>query len=468
MPVGDLLPEIALLLGGVGCILLAAFTPQARQGLSAGLALLVLPVAGVLAAGQWGGSPRLTFSGTWALDPVAVAAKLLIIACTAIVVVLSPEWMRRDRRHGEYYGLLLFAALGAVVMAAASDTMELVIGVLLSSAASYPLAAYHRAWAPSLEAGMKYYLLAALTNALLAVGAVLLFGLTGDTGYAATASALADGADPVALIAAVSLVVIGLAFKMGAFPAHAWMPDVAQGAPAPVAAFLTVVPKIGAAVALTRFVLLLPAELAWPWIIAFIAVVTMTLGNLAALRQTDVRRLLGWSSVSQSGYALMAVTVVATSDRALGALLVFLAGYAVANLAAFAVVVLWRGRTALDDYRGLAAVQPGATTVLVLALLSLVGIPPTIGFFGKLLLFRAAIDGGYAWLAVVAAVNTVISLYYYLRVVAKMVLAPRDAEVHRLGPLAGLGCAVGGIAVIGLGLAAEALVALPLAMAPGG
>jgi len=465
MPIGDVLPEIALLLGAVGCILLAAFTPHGRQTLAAWLALLALTVAGLLAMAQWGEPPRLTFSGTWALDPLATAAKLLIISGTAVVVLLSPEWMRTDRRHGEYYGLLLFAALGAVMMAAASDTMELVIGVLLSSAASYPLAAYHRAWAPSLEAGMKFYLLAALTNALLAVGAVLLFGIVGDTGYAATAAALTDGADPVALIAATTLVVIGLAFKMGAFPAHAWMPDVAQGAPAPVAAFLTVVPKIGAAVAVTRFVLLLPADLAWPWIIAFIAVVTMTLGNLAALRQTDVRRLLGWSSVSQSGYALMAVTVVAASDRALGALLVFLAGYTVANLAAFAVVVLWRGRTALDDYRGLATAQPVAAGVLVIALLSLVGIPPSVGFFGKLLLFDVAIDQGYAWLAVIAAANTVISLYYYLKVIAPMVLAARAGEIHRLGPLAGVASITVGIAVIGLGLAAEVLLSLADAMA---
>jgi len=459
MPVGDVLPEIALLLGGVSCILLAAFTPRALQMLGAWLALLVLAVAGVLAAGQWGAPPRLTFSGTWALDPLAVAAKLLILAATAVVILLSPEWMRTDRRHGEYYGLLLFATLGAVMMAAASDTMELLIGVLLSSAASYPLAAFHRAWAPSLEAGMKYYLLAALTNALLAVGVVLVFGITGDTGYAALTNAM-DGADTVALIAAVTLVVIGLAFKMGAFPAHAWMPDVAQGAPAPVSAFLTVVPKIGAAVALTRFVLLLPADLAWPWIIAFMAVVTMTLGNLAALRQTDVRRLLGWSSVSQSGYALMAVTVAPGGGRALGALVVFLAGYAVANLAAFAVVVFWRGRTALDDYHGLAAAQPAAATVLVIALLSLVGIPPTIGFFGKLLLFDVTIDGGYTWLAVIAAANTVLSLSYYLRVIAPMALAPAAGDFHRLGPLAGVAAALAGAGVIGLGLGAEALLGL--------
>lgn len=459
MPLGDILPEIALLLGAIGCILVAAFIPQRQQTLVAWLALLVLALAAVLAAAQWSAPPRLTFSGTWALDPLAVAAKLLIIAGTAVVVLLSPEWMRSDRRHGEYYGLLLFAALGAVMMAAASDIMELVIGVLLSSAASYPLVAYHRAWRPSLEAGMKFYLLAALTNSLLAVGAVLLFGISGDTGYAAIGSALAQDADPVALIAATTLILIGLAFKMGAFPAHAWMPDVAQGAPAPVAAFMTLVPKIGAAVALTRFMLLLPTDLAWPWAIAFIAVMTMTIGNLAALRQTDVRRLLGWSSVSQSGYALIAVTL-AGQQSALSALMLFLAGYATANLAAFAVVVLWRGRTTLDDYRGLVATEPGAAAVLILALLSLVGIPPTIGFFGKLLLFGVAIDGGYAWLAAIAAVNTVISLYYYLRVIAPMVLARGEGAIHRMGPLAGLTTLISGVLVLALGLAAETLLSL--------
>lgn len=461
MPVGDVLPEISLLLGAVIIVLFATFVRQHRHHWAAVLALLAIGIAVALSLPQLGGAPRLSFAGTWALDGVAVAAKLLVLVAGALVVAMSPEWLRTDRRHGEFYALVLFALLGVIMMASASDAMELVIGVLLSSVASYPLAAYHRSWAPALEAGMKYFLIGALTNTLLTIGVVVLFGLVGDTGYPAIAAGLAEGRDSLALIIATACVVLGLTFKLAAFPAHAWMPDVAQGSPAPAAALLTVIPKIGAAVALARFVSLLPPEIAWRAIVAFIAVITMTLGNLAALRQNDVRRLLGWSSVSQSGYALMAIVVLDASEGALPALLVFLASYAIANLAAFAVITQLRGRTALDDYRGLARQQPLAATVLVVAMLSLVGIPPLVGFFGKLLLFEVALAGGYAWLAVIAAINTVISLFYYLRVAAAMCLANGAGEVHVLpGPWARATLMIGGVLLIVVGLGAETLMGL--------
>lgn len=432
MPVGDLLPELILLIGAVIIVLFAAFTPHQRQAWAAGLALVALALAAGASAMQWSQAPMSTFSGVWALDGPAIIAKWLMLLSGAIAVLLSPEWMRSDRRHGEYYALILFTLLGAIMMASANDAMELVVGVLLSSTASYPLVAYHRAWAPALEAGMKYFLIGALTNALLVIGVVVLFGLVGDTDYARSAEALAS-ADPWALSIATACIVLGLCFKLAAFPAHAWMSDVAQGAPLPIAALLSVAPKIGAAVALARFVSLLPADQAWQAIVALISVVTMTLGNLAALRQSDVRRLLGWSSVSQSGYALMAVVVIGADTQALRALLAFLAAYTLANLAAFAVVTHLRGRTALDDYRGLARAQPIATAMLIVALLSLVGIPPLVGFFGKFLLFETTIDAGYGWLAVVAAINTVVSLFYYLRVIAMTMFQPRVGEVHVLG-----------------------------------
>jgi NADH-quinone oxidoreductase subunit N len=336
--------------------------------------------------------------------------------------------------------------------------MELVLGVLLSSVASYPLAAYHRGWAPALEAGMKYFLIGALTNTLLTIGVVVLFGLTGSTGYPDIAQTLATDSDRLALTIATACVVLGLTFKLAAFPAHAWMPDVAQGSPVPAAAFLTVIPKVGAAVALARFVSLLPPDVASRAIVALISVATMTLGNVAALRQTDVRRLLGWSSVSQSGYALMAIVVLGVSDQALPALVFFLASYATANLAAFAVVTHLRGRTALDDYRGLARHAPIAATILIVSLLSLVGIPPLVGFFGKLMLFRVTLDGGYAWLALVAAINTVVSLFYYLRIVAPMMFGNHRSAVHVLsGQWARATMAVAGVLLIVGGLGAEAL-----------
>nr|WP_298379385.1 NADH-quinone oxidoreductase subunit N [uncultured Halomonas sp.] len=433
MPIGDLLPEIVLLVGAVIIVLFASFASQERQAWAAGLALVALAFTAGFSLLQWREPPALTFSGVWALDTAAVATKLLVLLSGAVAVALSPDWMRSDRRHGEYYALCLFTLLGVIMMASANDIMELVVGILLSSTASYPLVAYHRGFKPALEAGMKYFLIGALTNSLLVVGVVLLFGLVGDTDYTSTAQVLAAGGDPLALSVAVACIVLGLTFKLAAFPGHAWMPDVAQGAPAPVAALLTVAPKIGAAMALARFVSLLPESQVWPVIVALIAVVTITLGNLAALQQTDVRRLLGWSSVSQSGYALMAVVVIGREPQALPALLAFLAAYALANLAAFAVVTHLRGRTALADYHGLGRTQPVVTAVLILALLSLVGIPPLVGFFGKFLLFKVTIAGGFGWLAVIAAINTVLSLFYYLRVIAVTMFKPLKGEVHVLG-----------------------------------
>ncbi|WP_048308194.1 NADH-quinone oxidoreductase subunit N [Halomonas sp. PR-M31] len=455
MPIGDLLPEIVLLVGAVIIVLFASFASQERQAWAAGLALVALAFTAGFSLLQWREPPALTFSGVWALDTAAVATKLLVLLSGAVAVALSPDWMRSDRRHGEYYALCLFTLLGVIMMASANDSMELVVGILLSSTASYPLVAYHRGFKPALEAGMKYFLIGALTNSLLVVGVVLLFGLVGDTDYTSTAQVLAAGGDPLALSVAVACIVLGLTFKLAAFPGHAWMPDVAQGAPAPVAALLTVAPKIGAAMALARFVSLLPESQVWPVIVALIAVVTMTLGNLAALQQTDVRRLLGWSSVSQSGYALMAVVVIGREPQALPALLAFLAAYALANLAAFAVVTHLRGRTALADYHGLGRTQPVVTAILILALLSLVGIPPLVGFFGKFLLFKVTIAGGFGWLAVVAAINTVLSLFYYLRVIAVTMFKPLKGEVHVLGSWSWLALLASAVLLLAASLGVE-------------
>jgi NADH-quinone oxidoreductase subunit N len=377
---------------------------------------------------------------------------LVIYASALFAVALSPQWMSTDRRHGEYYGLVLFAVLGAVMMASAADSMELIVGILLSSVASYPLVAYHRNWSPSLEAGMKYFLIGALANALLVIGVVLLFGLTGATGYPEIARELSANPDAVVLIAALTFILIGLTFKLGAFPAHTWMPDVAQGAPAPVAALVTVIAKVGAAVALARFVALIPDAIAWRWVIALLATITMTWGNLAALWQTNLRRLLGWSAVSQSGYALVAITVIGLSEQAMPALLIFLAGYATANMAAFAAVTYLRGRTELNDYKGLARTKPWTATVIILALLSFLGLPPLVGFFGKLLLFEAAIEGGYSWLAVVAIINSVVSLFYYLRVIAPIVFSKPEDDIADLGWSSAAVMSITGVLVVILGL----------------
>jgi NADH-quinone oxidoreductase subunit N len=454
MPAGDVLPEIAVIVSAVLAVLWASFAGKDHQWLGAPLALAGLAVAGLLCAAQLG-EDRLSFHGTWALDGASVWGRLLILGATAFAVLISPGWFRTDRRHGEYYAVLLLSTLGAMAIAGAADLLQLVIGLLLSSVTGYVLAAYHRDWALSVEAGMKYFLVGALANAVLVIGVTLLVGTLGGSGYTEIARSIEESpASPLVLLGT-ALTVVGIGFKLAAVPAHSWMPDVAEGAPVPSAAFLTVVPKIGAAVALARFVGLYPPEaVAIRPLVAILALATMTLGNLAALWQDDVRRLLGWSSVSQSGYALMAVAVVGLSGSALSALLVFLSAYAIANMAAFAVVAHLRGRTERTAYDGLGAARPVAAAVLVIAFLSLVGIPPLAGFFGKFMLFAATIDGGYAWLAVAAVANTVLSLFYYLRVVAPVYFAPKPEGIAVLARSTGFAAVFGGLAVIGFGLAA--------------
>lgn len=433
MPVSDVLPELSVLVSAVVLLLAASFMRERDQWLAAPGALIGLAVAAAFCLAQLGEAPRLTFSGVWALDGASIWARVIILATAALSVLLTPEWLRSDRRHGEYYAILLLATLGAMLLAGAADLMQLIMAVLLSSVTGYTLAAYHRNWPLSVEAGMKYFLVGALANTLLVLGVTLMFGLFATTDYGELAARTNDSPQWMTLVA-FSLVVVGVAFKLAAVPAHTWMPDVAEGAPPPAAAFLTIAPKVGAAIALARFVDLFPQhDIAWRAVVATIAVATMTIGNLGALAQNDVRRMLGWSSVSQSGYALMAVVVLGLDPYALPALLFFLAGYAVANLAAFGVVTQLRGRTNLADYRGLATAHPLLAAALILSFLSLVGIPPLAGFVGKLALFVTTIESGYAWLAVVALVNTVVSLIYYLHVLAPVYFAEPARPMHILG-----------------------------------
>lgn len=476
MPVGDVAPELTLLVGSVVILVFSLFAPRLMQRWAAVLALVTLIITAAVTMNLMqdvGGSfGRFTFSGTYAIDGAAVWGKFIILGATAIVISLSVDWFAADPRHGEYYAILIMSALGAVLMAGASDIMELTLAVLLSSVTGYVLVAYHRRSKRAGEAALKYYLLGALANGAMVYGIVLLFGLAATTGYSGLLVYLAR-ADSLALVAAVGLVIVGLAFKMGAVPVHAWMPDVADGAPVPIAAFVTAVPKIGALIALARFVILLPESgVGWRPVIALLAAVTMTLGNAAALWQDDVRRLLGWSAVSQTGYGLMAVVALGRSALAIPSLLFFLVAYTLANLAAFGVVAELRGEAKRMRYAGLARTHPLLAAALVVSFLSFVGIPPLAGFGAKLALFGAVIDAGYGWLAIVAIINTVVSLAYYGRVLgpAYFGLAREEAGADAdgtgellpaslpvLGRWALLGATVSSVLLVVLGIGAEPL-----------
>ena len=451
---GDVVPELILLGGGIVILLFALFAPHRAQVGAALLALGTSLGAVVATFAMLQSDESLTFFGTYSTDDVALWAKLIILVATVAVVALSIPWFARDRRHGEYYTLLLFSSLGAALLAGATDLMEIVMSIVLSSATGYVLIAYHRRSKLASEAAIKYFLIAALTSSAMLIGVALLFGLAGTTTLGGLRDGLPDDAG-LAMVVGTALVVTALAFKIGSVPAHAWMPDVAQGAPAPVAALVTTVPKVGGLIALARLVSVLPDATGWRPLVALLAAATMTLGNLAALWQDDVRRLLGWSAVSQSGYALMALAALGRSELAIPSLMFFLLAYVLANIAAFGVVVELRGRTDRTSYAGLARAQPLLAMALVIAFLSLIGIPPLVGFSAKLALFTAAIEVGYAWLAIVAAINTVVSIFYYVRVLAPAYFGDITAPVPVLGQWAASATYALTIAVIAAGIAAE-------------
>ena len=408
-----LLPEICLLAGAVVALLAGSFLPRRRQWITRLVAVAALLASAVSAGAGMAGEARTVFETTFAVDTPTGIARLVIAVATLLVLGLGVDELDGSPRESETYALLLLSALGAVVMAGASDLLILAVGYLLASIPLYALVGLERSPAAA-EAALKTYLLGALLGITMLLGVTMLYGIGGATAYAELADGLAT-APPAALAVGVVGVLAGLMFKAGGVPGHFWVPDAAQGAGTTAAAFLTTVPKVGALVAAYRLLDALPRTVDWPLLVALLAAASMTLGNLAAFAQTDPRRLLGWSTVSQVGYLLLPVAVAGRSDLALPSLLFYLAAYAVTNLAAFAVVAAVPEHRNLAAYRGLAAAHPWVAGALLVSLLSLLGTPPTAVFVGKLTTFTAAWDGGAAWLAVVAAVNTVASLYYYLR-----------------------------------------------------
>jgi NADH-quinone oxidoreductase subunit N len=455
--VAKILPEVALVAGGVVVLVFALFASRRLQPWAAAIAAAATLIAAVLAWIALDSPQELTFTDSYAADTVTGWARLIVLGATLVTIALSAPWFRSDPRQGEYYTLLLFSALGAILLAGATDLIQLILALLLSSVTGYVLVAFHRRSRVAAEAGIKYFLLGALPNSGMLIGVAFLYGLAGGATYTALRSGL--GTSSPALVAGVALVVVALAFKAGAVPAHAWVPDVAQGAPAPVAAFVTAAPKVGGLIALARFVAALPpGAIGWRPLLAVLAAATMTLGNLAALWQDDVRRLLGWSAVSQTGYGLMALVALGRAELAIPALLVFLVAYVLGNLAAFGVVIELRGRTERVSYAGLARARPWMAAALVVSFLSFIGIPPVAGFAAKLLLFAVAIEAGYAWLAVVAVVNTVWSVFYYARVIAPMYFEPLPAPVPALSHWSASATLACGTGVIAAGVAAEPLV----------
>lgn len=410
-----LAPELALVVAAVVGAVASGWLPRRRQWavrlLAAGACVggLVATALAML------GPPERVFDGSYAIDPATNAARVVVLGAALVVIGLSAEPLRAHPHESEFYVLLLLASAGAIALVGADDLLTVFAAYLLASVPSYGLVGLLRDRTGS-EASLKYYLLGALFGIVMLAGATVLVGLGATSSYPGLREAL-DSAPRAAVAFGAVCVTAGLLFKIGGVPAQFWVPDAVDGASVPAAAFVTTIPKIGGLGAAFRFFTeaLPPGRVDWALLVAVTAACTMTLGNFAAFAQTRVKRLLAYSTIGQVGYLLMAVAVAGRNGLAQQALWYYLAAYTVTNLAAFAVVAELPAARTLSDYRGLAHHRPLLAGSLAVSLLGLVGTPPTALFVGKLEIFTAVIHGGYTWLAVLAILNTVASLYYYLR-----------------------------------------------------
>jgi NADH-quinone oxidoreductase subunit N len=464
-----LLPELVLTAGSLLVLVLDVLLPRRREHVLAWVSVAVLGLAAV-ALVPGAGINTTVARGLVAVDGFALFFKVLFIVSAILTVLMSPKYLTAENvRPGEYYFLVLCATLGMMFMAGGVDLITIFIGLETMAVSFYVLAGYIRPNRRSNEAAIKYFVLGAFSLAILLYGMSLLYGLTGTTHLRIIATSLAAGDGGLLLPFAVMLLVAGIGFKIAAVPFHMWAPDVYEGAPTPITAFLSVGSKAASFAMLLRiFVEALPAfrieglgvmwgmPLGWSAFFYVLAVMTMTVGNIAALSQGNTKRLLAYSSIAHAGYIL--IGIVAGTTRGITAALVYLMIYAFMQMGAFAIVSMLRRKDVigdeLKDLTGLYATHPGAAIAMLLFMLSLGGIPPTAGFMGKLWVFGAAIDAGYVWLAVIGVANSALSLYYYIRVVVFMWVSKADEEPtpFRVSPALAAVLIIAVVATIGLGV----------------
>ncbi len=443
MNLGLLSPELTLAATAVAVIMLDLLVQ--RRGLLAAVSVIGLAVAAGFSLAAWGTS-QTAFNGMVAVDDFALFFKLLFMGIAALVILSSVDYVSRfERFKGEYHALILLATLGMVLMAAASELVTIYISLELASISLYVLAGFLKDDKSS-EASFKYLVLGASASAVLLYGMALVFGVTGTTQLAGIAQAIQAlglsglGSSP-ALVLGIVLLIAGFGFKIAAVPFQLWVPDVYEGAPTPIVGFLSVASKAaGFALILRVFTtaFTVPAWLSTNWgaILAVLAALGMTVGNLSALRQENIKRLFGYSSIAQAGYLLVGVAAMggaaAGQSLAQSTVLFFLVSYAVANLGAFIAIIAITNRTGSDlieDFSGMVRRSPLLTLGLTICLISLIGMPPAAGFMAKFYIFSGAVSSGLLWLVIIAVLNSVVSAFYYLRIVKVMWLGePASAE----------------------------------------
>ncbi len=470
-------PELFLTAAGLLLLALASFFSKAKEEFLGFLSVLAVAVTAILlvfVAAQPAREKGPILAGTFVLDNFALFFKFLILLSIILTILASIRFVgAAPYPGGEYYSLLLFTGVGMLFMVSGSNLISIYVALELMALSSYILAGYFKAEIKSTEAALKYFILGAFSSGVLLYGLSLVYGFGGKMGLADLAKLYAGTERSNLIVLAILLVLAGLLFKIAAVPFHVWTPDVYEGSPTPVTAFFSVGPKLAAYAILARiFYVAFPKFHAdWGLIVALVAAATMIWGNLAALLQANVKRMLAYSSIAHAGYALLGVLGFRTSFGLWG-ILVYLLAYTFMNFGAFAMVIFLETKgyaaESVSDFNGLAKRNMPAAVVMLLFLLSLAGIPPTAGFIGKYYLFTAAMKAGYAWLAVLAVLASAVSLFYYFRIAAAMFFS--EAAGARLQSsyaltAAVLICAVGTLLV---GLAPERILEVLRSCVPGG
>jgi NADH-quinone oxidoreductase subunit N len=433
-----ILPELVLSFFALLVMMLEPLVPAGRKVALGWLSLAGVLLAGIMTAGI-AKYPGAAFSASISNDGFSVYLIGLLLAIAALTLLGSMSYLERDAiDHGEFYALILMATAGGAFMVASTDLIMIFIGLEISSISTYILAGYRRGELQSNESSIKYFLLGSFATAFFLYGIAFVYGLTGSTNLDVVREKLANSGvgpqGPQLLWLAVLLMFVGLAFKVSTAPFQVWTPDVYQGAPAPVTAYLSTAPKAAAFAVLVRILIGSfahgPAGPVIFWLLWISAVLTMCIGNLAALWQSNVKRLLAYSAIAHAGYILVGLTAGGADGAS--SVLFYLAGYALMNVGTFILIAQLAGpgerRTEIADFTGLAAERPGIAVVLTVFMLSLAGFPATVGFFAKFYVFRSAMHAHLVGLTVIALLNSVVSVYYYLRLVVAMYMGEGKTE----------------------------------------
>lgn len=455
-----ILPELVLAIFGIAVMVLDPLVDEEKSQKTLGGIAFAGTVAALISTWYMAQSPGLAFSNTIRIDSFSVFFNFLVIAIAAVVILSSFEYMAVQKiRAGEYYALILFGVVGMSVMSSAIELVLIFIGLEISSISTYILAGFRRNEASSSESSLKYFLLGSFATAFFLYGVALMFGATGSTNIDIISQKLAASPAEVLVFTAMALMFVGLGFKVAAAPFHVWTPDVYEGAPAPVVGFMSTAPKAAAFAVLLRVVFAINAPGRF-WFLWVAAALSMTLGNIGALVQSNVKRLLAYSSIAHAGYLLVAFAMTNQENSVTGisAAMFYTAAYAAMNVGAFAVVSHFANAgekyVTLEDYEGLGRSSPMLAAALTFFLLSLIGIPITGGFFAKFYVFSAALRANLIWLTLIGVVNSAIGAYYYLRIIVAMYMRESRKEVP-VSPISfglGLALAVSLLATLYLGV----------------